>query len=440
MVKKGAPACAGKMRHCAGLPARGTGEKVSVELLGKAVRKMSARHDLIIVGGGPVGLSLGLGLTRFAPGISVALIDQRKMSVPHDARASAIAAGVRKMFDAIGVWDGMAAEANPIATMKITDSGEGDLARPVFLNFGEETSPGEPFAHMVPNRASAAALIAASGDIDIVEPGVVSGFSGEGPLATVTLADGRSYSAPLVIAADGGRSGLRKLADIATFESDYKQSGIVTTIAHALPHNDTAYEHFRPSGPFASLPLKGNFSSLVWAEDSETAAALVKADPKDLAVKIEGVMGATLGKVEIVDAVQAFPLRLAIARRFIGPRLALVGDAAHVVHPLAGQGLNLGLKDVAALAEIVLDAMRLGLDHGAEDVLARYERARALDTGMMVAATDGLNRLFSNDSAPLRAIRDFGMSLVDRAGPVKSAIIGHAAGTRGAKLLQGLPL
>lgn len=401
---------------------------------------MGARYDLIIVGGGPVGLSLGVALTRFAPGIKLALVDRREMSVPHDMRASAIAAGVRRMFSSLGVWEGMAGDANPIARMKITDSGKGDLARPVFLAFGEDAAPGEPFAHMVPNRTSAAALIAAAGGMDIVAPGVVTGFSSAGSLAEITLADGRVYEAPLVIAADGGQSGLRKLAGIGTFDQDYGQSGIVTTISHAVPHQDTAYEHFRPAGPFASLPLKGNFSSLVWAENADRAAALARMAPTDLAEMIEGVMGATLGRVGIADAVQAFPLKLSIARRFIGPRLALVGDAAHVVHPLAGQGLNLGLKDVAALAQIVIEAMRLGLDHGAPEILARYERSRALDTGLMAAATDGLNRLFSNDHAPVRAIRDFGLSLVDRAGPVKSAIIAHAAGTRGARLLQGLPL
>ncbi|WP_116652481.1 FAD-dependent monooxygenase [Pelagibacterium sediminicola] len=397
-------------------------------------------HDVIVVGGGPVGLSLGVALTRFAPGIRVALVDRRPMSVPRDARASAIASGVQRMFATMGVWDGMADKANPVMAMKITDSGGGDIARPVFLTFGEESEAGAPIAHMVPNAASAPVLIAAAGDIDIVEPGVVTGFSGAGRLAEITLEDGRAYAAPLVVAADGGQSGLRKLTGIGVFAHDYRQAGIVTNIAHSEPHEDTAFEHFRPAGPFASLPLKGNFSSLVWAEEAEKAAAYVKMAPADLAPVIEAVMGASLGRVEIVDIVQSFPLRLSIARRFIAPRLALVGDAAHVVHPLAGQGLNLGLKDVAVLAEAVLDAMRLGLDHGAPDVLARYERARAFDTGLMAAATDGLNRLFSNDQAPIRALRDFGLSLVERAGPLKSAIIDHAAGRGGARLLRGIPL
>lgn len=402
---------------------------------------MAARtHDVIIVGGGPVGLSLGVALTRFAPGIRVALVDRRPMSVPRDARASAIASGVQRMFATMGVWDGMADKANPVMGMKITDSGGSDIARPVFLTFGEEEAPGGPIAHMVPNAASAPVLIAAAKDMEIVEPGVVTGFSGAGPLAEIALEDGRAYAAPLVVAADGGQSGLRKLAGIGVFAHDYRQAGIVTNIAHSEPHGDIAFEHFRPAGPFASLPLKGNFSSLVWAEEAQKAAAYVKMAPANLAPVIEAVMGASLGRVEIVDIVQSFPLRLSIARRFVAPRLALVGDAAHVVHPLAGQGLNLGLKDVAVLAEAVLDAMLLGLDHGAPDVLARYERARALDTGLMAAATDGLNRLFSNDQAPVRALRDFGLSLVERAGPLKSAIIDHAAGRGGARLLKGIPL
>lgn len=398
------------------------------------------RHDVIVVGGGPVGLTLGVALTRFAPGLKVALIDRRPLSVPQDARASALAAGVRRMFEAIGVWDAMAQDANPIARMKITDSGQGDISRPVFLSFDGSVAPGEAFAHMVPNRASAGALIAAAGAIDIVAPAAIAGFSGDGALAQVTLEDGRVHEALLVVAADGGQSALRQFAGIGVCAHDYRQSGIVTTIAHQHGHNDTAYEHFRPAGPFASLPLKSNRSSLVWTEAPERAAAVKAMDVGALAREIETVMGATLGAVEIVDAVQVYPLALRVARRFVAPRLALVGDAAHVIHPLAGQGLNLGLKDVATLAEIVIGAMRLGLDHGAQDVLARYESARRLDTGLMIAATDGLNRLFSNDLAPVRALRDFGMSLVDRADPVKTAIIGHAAGASGARLLRGLPI
>jgi 2-octaprenyl-6-methoxyphenol hydroxylase len=237
-------------------------------------------------------------------------------------------------------------------------------------------------------------------------------------------------------------SALRQMAGIGVVTHDYRQSGVVTTIAHELPHEGTAFEHFRPAGPFASLPLSGNRSSLVWTETTAEAARLRSLPPDEIALLIEAAMGSSLGKVTVEEGIQAFPLRLQLAREFTGPRLALIGDAAHVIHPLAGQGLNLGLKDVAALAETVIDALRLGLDHGAPDVLSRYQRWRRFDTALMAAVTDNLNRLFSNDVAPVRALRDVGLGLVDRLAPVKSALIGRAAGLEsdGPRLTKGMPL
>ena len=398
--------------------------------------------DVIIVGAGPVGLSLALALAQSAPGIAVALVDRRPLSVPRDNRASAIAAGVRHLFEALGVWGEMAEGAQPILAMNITDSGRGDLARPLFLQFDGEVAPGEPFAHMVPNGVSGAALLdAAQPLITVIAPAEITAWSGTGPRASLSLADGRTLSAPLIVAADGGQSALRQWAGIETFGHDYRQTGLVATIAHELPHAGVAYEHFRPNGPFASLPLIGNRSSLVWTESTEEAQRFLALDAESLAGEIEAVMGSTLGAVTLEDKLMGFPLRLQIARSFVGPRLALVGDAAHVIHPIAGQGLNLGLKDVAALAEVVVDAMRLGLDHGTGDVLARYASWRQFDTASMAAVTDGMNRLFSNDLAPVRALRDFGLGLVDRTGPVKSALIRAASGIGGGpKLLSGLPL
>jgi len=394
--------------------------------------------DVVIVGGGPVGLAMAAALAHGVPGARLALIEAGRAG--SDPRASAIAAGVRNAFAAIGAWDAMAPEANPIRSMKITDSGPDDLARPLFLDFSGDSVPGEPFAHMVPNGAVTAALEGIAGDALTRIAGRVAGLATVPGHAVLTLAEGDPVRARLVVAADGGRSALREMAGISVFGHAYGQSGVVATIAHELPHQDTAYEHFRPAGPFASLPLRGDRSSLVWAERPERAEALMGMDGPAVEREIEAAMGSTLGKVTLETPVRAFPLELRLARRLTGERLALVGDAAHVIHPIAGQGLNLGLRDVAALAECVTDAMRMGMDPGVGEPLSRYERWRLWDNATMGAATDGLNRLFSNDAAPLRALRDFGLSVVDRVGPLKSVFIARAAGASGPKLLRGVGL
>lgn len=401
-------------------------------------------HDVLIVGGGPVGMTLALALVRSMKGLKVALLDRRPFSVPRDLRAFALAAGVRRSFEQLGVWERIAPGAEPVRQMKITDSGRGDISRPLFLSFEGDVAPGEAFAHLVPNTLVQEALHEALVErIEFIAPAEVTGFAATATLGQLTLADGRTLAAPLVVAADGAQSSLRRMVGIETFGHDYRQSGIVTTIAHELDHEGTAYEHFRPAGPFASLPLPGGHrSSLVWTEATDAVDRIKAMSPEAVAAEIEMVMGASLGRVTLEEKVQSFPLRLQVAKRFISPRLALIGDAAHVVHPIAGQGLNLGLKDVAALAEVVVDAMRLGLDHGNAEALSRYERWRRLDTTMMVAVTDGMNRLFSNDVAPVRALRDFGLGVVDRLGPLKGFMISRAAGveTSGPRLLRGLAI
>lgn len=399
-----------------------------------------ASFDILIVGGGPVGLTLALALTQSVAGIKIGLVDRRPLAVPRDNRATAVAAGVRRVFEALGVWSEMAAAAQPISAMRITDSGSGELSRPLFLSFAGDVAPGEAFAHMVPNGAMGQALLNAVADkITVIAPAEIVDWT---DIGTLRLADGRMLRAPLVVGADGGQSKLRAMAGIAVVTHDYKQSGLVTTISHDLPHEGIAYEHFRPAGPFASLPLRGNRSSLVWTEARTDAPKYLAMDAATLNDTIEAVMGSCLGAVKAEDKLQAFPLTMRIARAFVAPRLALIGDAAHVVHPIAGQGLNLGLKDVAALAEVVVDAIRLGLDHGGADILAKYQRWRRLDTSAMAMVTDNMNRLFSNEIAPVRALRDLGLGLVDRAEPLKAAMIRTAAGldSNGPRLLSGLPI
>lgn len=309
------------------------------------------RYDILIVGGGPVGLTMALSLVRSMDGISVAVVDRRDFAVPRDQRASALSAGARRVFETLGVWDSVADAAQPIRQMKITDSGPADIARPLFLSFGGEVAPGEPFAHMLPNTMLLGAVMSAlEGKATLIGSAEIESFSGESSSARLVLKNGDTLAAPLVIAADGGNSQLRSLAGIGTISHDYRQQGIVTTITHALPHDGVAYEHFRPNGPFASLPLPGNRSSLVWTETPELAARYKAMPLVEVAGIIEAVMGSSLGTINVEEPLQSFPLRLVLAREFVSNRLALIGDAAHVVHPVAGQGLNLGLKDVAALA------------------------------------------------------------------------------------------
>lgn len=400
-------------------------------------------HDVIVGGGGYVGLATAIGIKDARPGLDVVVVDAAPPEVwKKDQRASAIAAAASRMLTRLGVWPQIAPHAQPITEMIVTDSRTSDPVRPVFLTFEGNIAAGQPFAHMVENLHLVGALRdkAAELGIDIRQSTRAAGFAVEDGRAVVTTADGGEHAARLLVAADGVRSGLREMAGIKTVEWSYGQSGIVTTIRHERPHEGRAEEHFLPAGPFAILPLTDNRSSLVWTERTRDAERLVDEDDLVFEVELERRFGHKLGRIELAGGRRAFPLGLTLAREFVAPRIALAGDAAHGIHPIAGQGLNLGFKDAAALAETVVEADRLGLDIGTLDVLERYQTWRRFDTFQMGVTTDVLNRLFSNDITPVRAARDFGLGLVDRMPSLKSFFIRQAAGMTGhgePKLLRG---
>src|ERR1700742_3509637 len=403
---------------------------------------MSAQRSIVICGGSFAGLALALALRQgLGADVAVIVADPDLGTRPsRDGRATAIVAACRRLFGAIGVWGEIASTAQPILDMVVTDSRLEDATRPIFLTFTGHVEPGEPFAHMVENRYLIDALVARAEahGIDLRATAVTS-YDANADGVEVRLADGSVIDASLLVAADGARSKLRERAGIATHGWEYDQSGIVVTVGHERDHHGRAEEHFLPAGPFAILPLKGNRSSLVWTEKRSEAARIVGLTESEFHDELEQRFGLHLGEIKALDKPRAFPLGYFVARSFIGELLALVGDAAHVIHPIAGQGLNMGLKDVAALAEVVVDAARLGLDLGQADVLERYQRWRRFDTMAMGLATNSLNLLFSNESTLLRTVRDIGLGLVDRAPPLKSMFIRQAAGLAGEvpRLLKG---
>jgi 2-octaprenyl-6-methoxyphenol hydroxylase len=406
---------------------------------------------IIIAGAGLVGLGLGLALKRSLGAAFDVVVADPVLANPSKAehRAYAISAAGRRMFGALDVWNAMAVGAEPITEMVITDSRTRDVVRPAYLTFAGSGEPeergGEPFAHMVWSSVINTVLMDAclAGGVTL-RGEAVTGREVEEARTLVTFSGGDSLAAALLVAADGARSALRAMAGIGWVGWDYGQSGIVATIGHERSHGGRAIEHFLPSGPFAILPLPplpdGGFrSSIVWTERSGDVEALLALGRDDLLDELETRFGLQLGAIRFLNAPRAYPLAFGMARSFIGERFALVGDAAHIIHPIAGQGLNLGLKDVAALAEAVVDAARLGLDVGAQHALSAYQAARRPDTLAMGAVTDGLNRMFSNDFAPLRLARDLGLGLVDRMPSLKGRFIRAAAGldARQPRLLRG---
>src|SRR6202158_4350700 len=429
---------------------------------------MSAQRSIVIGGGAFAGLALALALRQgLGADIAVIVPDRARPSRrSRDPRATAIVAACRRLFEALGVWHQVAAQAQPILDMVVTDSRLQDATRPVFLTFAGDVEPGEPFAHMAENRhlIDALATRAEAEGVDL-RAAAVTTFDSRPDGVDVTLGDGSVSEGTLLVAADGARSKLRERAGIATHGWDYDQSGIVVTVGHERDHGGRAEEDFPPAGPIAMLPLTGKTASLVWTEKRDEAARIVALSEDEFHGELEQRFGLHLGEIKALDRPRAFPLGYFVARSFIRERVALGGGAAPGIHRIAGQGLNMGLKDVAALAEVIVDAarlgmdlgqadvldryqrwrrvghtaVRLGMDLGQADVLDRYQRWRRFDTMAMGLATNSLNLLFSNQSTLLRTVRDIGLGLVDGAPPLKNMFIRQAAGLSGEvpRLLKG---
>lgn len=400
---------------------------------------LSRQQTLVLSGGGIAGLSLALALRQATAGqLGIVLADPALARARHEVRAYALSEASRQLLVSLGIWDAIADQVQPITGMDITDSRTHDPVRPVFLRFDDtdaaDNPTGEHLGHMVESAVLMQALEQACRNAGIdLRPLAVREAISAGQHVDVTFSDLATIQATLVVAADGNKSRLRDAAGLGWVNWGYGQSGIVATIGHERDHGGRAVEHFLPSGPFAILPLvrdaTGFRSSIVWTEQTQNVEALLALDSDDQKQEIERRFGLQLGEISLLSRPQAWPLSFGMARRFVGERLALMGDAAHVIHPLAGQGLNLGLKDTAVLAEVIVDAMRLGLDIGARSVLADYERQRRPDTLLMAATMEGMNRLFSNDITPVRLLRDLGLGLVDRLPSLKKALTRQASGS-----------
>lgn len=400
--------------------------------------------DVAIVGGGMVGLTLALALVE--GGLSTLVVDAldpaRVVDARFDGRVSAIAHASCRLLESLSLWPLLSAEAQPINDILVSDGRLREGAAPFFLHFDHREIGAAPLGQMIENRHFRQALQALATQrpaLTLRAPMQCTEAQRDDAGATVHLADGTIVRARLVVAADGRASPLREESGIRTLAWRYPQVGIVATVAHERPHGGMAQEYFLPSGPFAILPMTGNRSSLVWTEREAYASAFLGLDDAAFTHEVGRRFGPYLGPLSVSGPRWSYPLSLHLATDYVRTRFALVGDAAHGIHPIAGQGLNMGLRDVAALAEVLVDAARLGLDIGSLSVLERYERWRRFDNVLLAATTDILNRLFSNDVGVLRLARDVGLGLVGRIAPARRLFMRHAGGSVGdlPRLLRG---
>jgi len=392
--------------------------------------------DVLIIGGGMAGMTLACALA--GAGVEVAVIDRErpaaKVAPDYDGRASAIAYASAMALKGIGVWPLLEPHASPIADIRVADGHPMRGISPLFLHYDHRDVGSEPFGYIIENRYIRVALHAFAGGLPkltLLAPVTVTALTRDSHQVEARLADRRRVRAKLAVAADGRFSRIRRDADIPVTSLRYRQTAIVCTVRHERAHNGVAVELFLPGGPFAMLPMTENRSNVVWSERADLAPAYLALDDDAFLDELKSRFGDWLGAIALTGPRFSYPLGVLHAARYTALRLALIGDAAHAIHPIAGQGLNLGLRDVAALAELIVDSRRLGLDPAGPRVLARYERWRRFDNMLLTAVTDGLNRLFSNDIGPLRLARDIGLAGVNRVPPLKRFLMRHAMGVVG---------
>ena len=404
--------------------------------------KDGGTFDIVVVGGGLAGGLAGLALAR--AGFSCAVVDAgdpaSMRSAAFDGRTTAISYASARVFRRLGLWDVVEDEAEPIRDILVTDG----RARTRFddgavssfaLHFDSRELDGAPLGWIVENRILRNAIFDAienEKSISLIAPAKRKSARFDEGAAGVDLEDGRALAADLIIAADGRFSALRAEAGIKTNEWRYKQTGIVATVAHERGHEGVAQEFFLPSGPFAILPMTEKRSSLVWTERADAAPAFLALDDEAFRMEIERRFGPYLGDVSLAGPRWSYPLAFTLAQTFIAPRLALIGDAAHAIHPIAGQGYNLAVKDIAALVDVLRAARGVGLNIGSMAVLQNYQRWRRFDSASLALGTDLLNRLFSNDFGPLRLARDIGMGAVGKIAPLRKFFMKQAGADLGA--------
>ncbi|WP_044563636.1 UbiH/UbiF/VisC/COQ6 family ubiquinone biosynthesis hydroxylase [Azospirillum sp. B4] len=389
--------------------------------------------DVAIVGGGLAGLSLAAALGT--AGVRTICIDRdspaHQLGATFDGRTTAISHGSMKILEGAGVWAHLNGDAGPILDIRVTDQN-----RPTFLHYDHREVGDQPFGYIVENivlRRAQFARLAELPSVTHLAPVEVTALDRGPAVATITLADGRRVRARLVVGADGRGSLCRKDAGIRLSGWKYDQTAIAVTVEHEFPHHGVAVEMFLPSGPFAMLPLTGNRTSIVWSDTDAAVPHYMALDDDAFTKELQARIGDWLGAVRPVGGRYSYPLSLQHAERYIDRRLALVSETIHAMHPIAGQGLNMGLRDLAALAEVIVDAWRLGLDVGGQATLERYQRWRRFDNVSLLGVTDGLTRLFSNDIAPLKVARGLGLAAVNSAPlmPLKKLFMRHAMGVVG---------